>query len=475
MSAFATPLTHLHVIRLPFVAPETLFEAWFETDHSVGLISDGGPQGRWSYLGCYPDGVTTLEFEDDTDPKTLLKQAIAPFKAAPQPAHISGDAVTDLPPFTGGVIALASFEMGMRFEALKKRPFRVEGRKAWPELHILRYPAVLAFDHRTRTLLSLGRGRDDYAARNAADTMRKAFNAALKHPATGLIRNGPLVCAPLTLETADEVHEGKVASLIQQIHAGDLFQANLARGWQGTLKDDVTLGRVLRDLNRAGPAPFGAALRLKGRAIISNSPERFISLSPDGHLETRPIKGTRPRGATPAADKTLSDALLKSPKDRAENLMIVDLMRHDLSKVSEVGSVKVTALNALETYPSVHHLVSTVTGQLSPGLDAADVICATFPPGSISGAPKVQALKVIQELEAPRGPYCGSLMVIDAEGGMDSSVLIRTIALEKDDHSVWHLRVCAGGGIVADSDPHDERIETETKLKLIRSVLEGTT
>lgn len=155
--------------------------------------------------------------------------------------------------------------------------------------------------------------------------------------------------------------------------------------------------------------------------------------------------------------------------------MIVDLMRHDLSKVSEVGSVKVTALNALETYPSVHHLVSTVTAQLRPGHDAADVICATFPPGSISGAPKVQALKVIQELEAPRGPYCGSLMVIDADGGMDSSVLIRTLALEKDDGDVWHLRVCAGGGIVADSVPREERIETETKLKLIRSVLEGTT
>jgi para-aminobenzoate synthetase component 1 len=268
------------------------------------------------------------------------------------------------------------------------------------------------------------------------------------------------------------VHEDKVAALVRQIHAGDLFQANLARGWNGRLKTGATPGAVMAALHARGPAPFGGFLTLGDRAILSNSPERFISLNAAGHLETRPIKGTRPRGKTPAEDAVLAAELRASEKDRAENLMIVDLMRHDLSKVAEVGSVRVTALNALESYANVHHLVSTVTAQLMPGKTAADVLAATFPPGSISGAPKVQAMKVIHEMEAARGPYCGSLFFIDAGGAMDSNVLIRTLALEKDDKGRWHVRACAGGGIVADSDPAAERIETETKLSLIKSVLE---
>ena len=264
-----------------------------------------------------------------------------------------------------------------------------------------------------------------------------------------------------------------MAALVRQIHAGDLFQANLARGWSGRLKAGATPGQVMTALHSKGPAPFGGFLTLGDRCILSNSPERFISLGASGHLETRPIKGTRPRGKTPAEDGALAAELSASEKDRAENLMIVDLMRHDLSKVAEVGSVRVTALNALESYTNVHHLVSTVTAQLTAGKTAADVLVSTFPPGSISGAPKVQAMKVIYEMEAARGPYCGSLFFIDAGGAMDSNVLIRTLALEKDDGGIWHVRACAGGGIIADSEPAAERIETETKLSLIRSVLEG--
>jgi len=146
-------------------------------------------------------------------------------------------------------------------------------------------------------------------------------------------------------------------------------------------------------------------------------------------------------------------------------------MRHDLAKVAEVGSVAVPALNALESYPNVHHLVSTVTARLLPGRTAADVLLATLPPGSVSGAPKVQAMKVIAAMEAARGPYCGAVFTVDATGAMDSSVLIRTIALENGAGG-WNLRAAAGGGIVADSEPRAERIETETKLSLIKRVLE---
>ena len=379
----------------------------------------------------------------------------------------------ELPPFSGGLVGMASFELGLRLEAMKRRPFRIEGREPWPELVMLCYPAVLAFDHHQQTLTVIGRGATPVEAETARDALIALYDqtpVAKSGPKSG---NASFTDGPLDLETPDEVHEDKVAALVRQIHAGDLFQANLARGWSGRLKADIAPGAVMAALHRRGPAPFGGFLTLGDRAILSNSPERFIALDVTGHLETRPIKGTRPRGQTPAEDAALATELIASEKDRAENLMIVDLMRHDLSKVAEVGSVKVTALNALESYANVHHLVSTVTAQLSAGKTAADVLAATFPPGSISGAPKVQAMKVIYEMEAARGPYCGSLFFIDAGGAMDSNVLIRTLALEKDDNDRWHVRACAGGGIVADSEPMAERIETETKLSLIKSVLES--
>jgi para-aminobenzoate synthetase component 1 len=283
----------------------------------------------------------------------------------------------------------------------------------------------------------------------------------------------PFTDTPLRLETPDGVHEDKVAALVRQIHAGDLFQANLARGWTGRLRADRSPGEVAAALHAHGAAPFGAMVNLGDRALVSNSPERFIRLDANGRLETRPIKGTRPRGKTPDEDAALADDLQASTKDRAENLMIVDLMRHDLSKVARTGSVAVPALNALESYANVHHLVSTVTARLAEGKTAADVLIATLPAGSISGAPKVQAMKVIHEMEPARGPYCGALFTIDAGGAMDSSVLIRTLAFERDEARRWHVRAAAGGGIVADSDPEAERIETETKLSLIRRVLEG--
>ncbi|WP_443749170.1 anthranilate synthase component I family protein [Asticcacaulis solisilvae] len=433
---------------------------WFEHTGAAALIS-GGEHARFSYLMAEPAAETELPYTDAREAAAVLAEATAFVR--PQ------DHRDDLPPFTGGVIGLAGFELGLRLESLKRRPFRIEGRGAWPELVVRLYPAVLAFDHETGRLVAIGRGANEDDARTACERLIALYEAT---PETRPLQ-GPLADGKLRLETPDDVHEDKVAAVVRQIHAGDLFQANLARGWTGRLKAGVTPGDIAAALHARGPAPFGAMLRLGERAIVSNSPERFIRLDASGHMETGPIKGTRPRGPTPEDDARLAAELLASAKDRAENLMIVDLMRHDLSRVADIGSVAVPRLNGLETYANVHHLVSTVTAQLAQGRTAADVLTASFPPGSISGAPKVQAMKVIAEMEAARGPYCGSLFFIDAGGAMDSSVLIRTLAFERDDSRVWQFRAAAGGGIVADSDPRDERIETETKLSLIRSVLEG--
>lgn len=417
-------------------------------------MSDGGRHGRFSYWMAEPDAAATLAAHDDI--ATFLKAATA---------FVQPDDAAGLAPFSGGLIGMAGFELGLRLENLPAAPFRIEGGAAWPDLIVHRYPGALAFDHHDHSLTVVGRG----ATPDTAQTVRDRLIALWQATGVETSPTGTLLDGPLRLETPDPVHEDKVAALVSQIHAGDLFQANLARGWSGRLKTGVTPAMVMAALQAAGAAPFGAYVDLGGgRIIASNSPERFIRLDRDGTLQTRPIKGTRPRGATPQADAALADALRHSLKDRAENLMIVDLMRHDLAKVAEVGSVAVPVLNALESYPNVHHLVSTVTAKLAAGRTAADVLLATLPAGSISGAPKVQAMKVIAAMEAARGPYCGALFAIDATGAMDSSVLIRTIAFEGG-----NLRAAAGGGIVADSDPRDERIETETKLSLIKRVLEG--
>ena len=467
MLPFSAHIPFIHTCELGFAGHDLRLAGWLSHAGAAALVSGGDRHiqqrlARYSYWLAEPTAEAVLDYDDPRDVTAFLRE-VAAFVAPEKKRN-------DLPPFTGGLIGMASFELGLRLEGMKRRPFRIEGRKTWPEVLARLYPAVLVFDHVRGMLTAIGRGIDPDAARTACEHIAALYEATTATP----IATGPFVDAPLRLETPDQVHEDKVAALVQQIHAGDLFQANLARGWTGILRAGAAPADVMAALHNYGPAPFGVALMMGDRAIVSNSPERFIALDADGRLETRPIKGTRPRGNTPEADAALAAELSASAKDRAENLMIVDLMRHDLSRVAVVGSVTVPALNALESYANVHHLVSTVTAQLSPGRTATDVLGATLPPGSVSGAPKVQAMKVISEMEAARGPYCGALFYIDAGGAMDSNVLIRTIAFERDETDRWHLRAAAGGGIVADSDPEAERIETETKLSLIRKVLEGS-
>ena len=456
MLPFSRSLARIAARDLPYEAVGGRLRAWMMQARSAGLVSDGGRFGRYSYLMAEPDAVAVLPYDATGDVADMLHKVTA---------FIGDDAGPA--PFSGGLIGMASFELGLRLESMKRRPFRMEGGDAWPELVLMRFPAVLAFDHVGQRLIAIGRGETIAEAEAATDRIAALWRDT---PVAGP-PDGALCDAPLRLETPDGVHEDKVAALVRQIHAGDLFQANLARGWAGRLHEGVTPGDVMAGLHAAGAAPFGGFLRLDHRAIASNSPERFIRLT-GGVMETRPIKGTRPRGRDATEDAVLAVELLDSAKDRAENLMIVDLMRHDLSKVAVTGSVTVPELNALESYPNVHHLVSSVTATLARDKTAADVLAATFPPGSISGAPKVQAMKVISEMEAARGPYCGALFYIDATGNMDSSVLIRTVVMEAQ-AGRWNLRACAGGGIVADSNPVAERIETETKLSLIRRVLEN--
>jgi para-aminobenzoate synthetase component 1 len=361
----------------------------------------------------------------------------------------------DGPPFQGGVVGLAAYELGDRIE-----PLGLGRMPGWPDLAAARYETLLAFDHHRREVLAIGPNLDQ----------AQAALAWLDEPP----RRAPSAAFAASLRVPDPAcHERHVAEVVERIAAGEIFQANLARAWTGRLARYAQPFDLFARLTRQSPAPFAAYLRLPGLALVSNSPERFLKVTPQaGALiaETRPIKGTVPRGRDAAEDARLAAALAASQKDRAENLMIVDLMRNDLSRVCRPGTVRAPELFAIERFANVSHLVSTVTGALTPDRTALDLLAAAFPPGSITGAPKVQAMKVIAELEPPRGPFFGAMVWAGFDGALDSSVLIRTVAFAQEAGG-WRFEARAGGGVVADSDPAAERAETDDKIAAILAAL----
>lgn len=421
--------------------PVEVASAFADEIHAAVLLS--GADG-WSYVLRRPDQIVD-EVPDDL--VSLLGEG------APHP---------DGPPFQGGILGLASYELSAHLE-----PTAPQARSDWPDLILLRYPALLAFHAGSRSGIAVGRGPDERAAAARADAALSWLDAPRPPRRRGVLAAG------LDMITPDAAHAGAVAETVSRIAAGDLFQANLARPWRGRLAAGATPFDLFRRLAVESPAGYAAWLRLPGRALVSNSPERFLSVrrAPDGlWAESHPIKGTRPRGADPAADTALAAELLASAKDQAENLMIVDLMRNDLSRVCVPGTVSVPERAALHSYANVHHLVSRVRGRLRSGATAWDAFLAAFPPGSVTGAPKLAAMSVIARHEPPRGPYCGSLFWAGGDGALEASVLIRTVALNEN-AAGWAFEARAGGGIVADSDPAAEVAETTAKIGAILKAL----
>jgi para-aminobenzoate synthetase component 1 len=277
------------------------------------------------------------------------------------------------------------------------------------------------------------------------------------------VASEPVRLGPLEAVHPAEVFLDGVRRIIDYLQAGDAYQVNLSRRLRATATagDPTALAAALR---AAAPAPHAAFIAGVGEGavtIIGNSPERFLALAPDGAVETRPIKGTRPRGADPAADRAAAAELLAAAKDRAEHVMIVDLERNDLGRVCLPGSVEVASLARVVSLPTVHHLVSTVRGRLRPEIGLPGLLAATFPGGSVTGAPKRRAMQIIDELEpAPRGAYTGATGWLGAAGDLDLAVAIRTAVLR-----AGTLEVSVGGGIVADSTPDGELAETEVKAR----------
>jgi para-aminobenzoate synthetase component 1 len=423
-----------------------------DTPGTIALMSSGeGDQARWSYLARDPQAVLNVAPSDRQDPFGALSNLIGDFASS----------APDGPPFQGGVMGLCAYELGDRTERLG-----LNRHGDWPDLSCGLYPAVLAFDHRLKRVLAVGRGHDDAEAE--AEVMR-----ALSWLSSPEYAPTPHAIGDDFEPDAPDLYETAVAEVVERIERGEIFQANIARTWRGRLVQGACPFDLFARLAYASPAPFAAYCRLNDKAVVSNSPERFVSVRPDAeglHVEARPIKGTAPRGGFPEEDAHRAEMLSASVKDRAENLMIVDLMRNDIARVCAAGSVEAAALFDIESFANVHHLVSTVKGRLEPGRTAVDLLRAALPAGSITGAPKVQAMKVISQLEAPRGPFFGVMFWAGVDGGFDSSVLIRTAALTRDSNG-WAVEARAGAGIVADSNPAAERRETEDKISALAQAL----
>jgi aminodeoxychorismate synthase component I len=371
-------------------------------------------------------------------------------------------------PFAGGLVGWLGYELALHCDA---PPLHARDDLGLPDalwLGVDRFVATSRASGRA-FLCALGMGDDEASARARAEAGISALARALEdapHDAGAPARGR--APAPQRAEPALDAaaYAKAVDAILEEIAAGRVYQACLTqRALRPFAGDAFSLYRALREEN---PAPFAACLELDDVALVGASPERFLRVERGGAVESRPIKGTRPRGTTPEEDARLRAELLASPKERAENVMIVDLVRNDLGRVCETGSIHVPELFAVEAYASVFQLVSTVRGHLARGRDALDAARACFPPGSMTGAPKRAAMRLLDRLEGVRrGIYSGALGYFDVYGGADLSVVIRSAILARG--SAW---LHAGGGIVADSLPHAEHREAEEKLAPLLRALE---
>ncbi len=369
---------------------------------------------------------------------------------------------TDPPlPFCGGLLGYLGYEAGSALEGIAV-PCQDPVEVAAPVAQVQGYRWCVVQDHLLRRALLVS--QSGLPASEKAGLLR-ALQAAPTQPPPAL---APGFALQRRFEpTRNRQWYRQAFERIQDyIHAGDCYQVNLAQRFTAACEGDPWL--AYQTLRRVAAAPFSAFISLDQQdALLCLSPERFLSLQ--GHqVETRPIKGTRPRNPDAAEDLRSAQSLKNSTKDRAENLMIVDLLRNDLGRNCLPGSIRVDALFALESYPTVHHLVSTIRGELAPGRHALDLLRDSFPGGSITGAPKHRAMQIIAELEAcPREAYCGSVFYLSADGRMDSNIAIRSLLCQDGELRCW-----GGGGIVADSQADAEYQETLDKVGRLLAALE---
>lgn len=421
------------------------------------LLDSGRPvaNGRFDIMSCDP--LATLEVTGVGTPFVTSDQLTPPPNLANDAFALQQWLLAQLDtpqehselPFLGGLIGYWGYDLGLEAQAIASLQANAV---SLPQARLGLYDWCITLDHETQQAWLV-----------ASPTRREQVMAWLSEV--------PLPTAPFALASAFQgelshaqyVH--RFNAVQRYIRAGDCYQINLAQRFFADYAGDEW--QAYLRLRQATPTPFSGFMAWEDKAVLSLSPERFIRCR-DSEVETRPIKGTRPRGATPEEDHALAEQLMSSRKDRAENVMIVDLLRNDLGRVCQPGSIRVPQLCHLESYPNVHHLVSVVQGTLASDYTPLALLKAAFPGGSITGAPKIRAMQIIDELEpCQRSVYCGSLGYVDVRGSMDTSIAIRTMVAEAGRLHVW-----GGGGLVADSQADEEYAETLDKIRHLIGALE---
>jgi anthranilate synthase component 1 len=426
-------------------------------------VAGGERLARYSFLGRDP--VSTLEARPAglTEDGPEGRRAVEGTLLAAVRARVGRSAaeVADLPRFTGGAVGYLTYDAVRLFEKIPDR----HPPRAQPIASFSFYRSLVAFDHARQRLVLIAdvdAGRRS-AFSSAQDTLDALQQDLARPPAVSSPRRPAAPVDEASLGDGDGFLAA-VERAKRHIGAGDVFQVVLSR--QHTMACGVDPFDVYRALRMVNPSPYMYFLKDGASAIAGASPEMLARVE-NGRVETRPLAGTRPRSPDPETDLRLEDALRTDAKERAEHLMLVDLGRNDLGRVCRFGSVTVPELMAVERYSHVMHLVSSVTGTLAPGKDALDALVATFPAGTLSGAPKIRAMELIDALEpAPRGLYGGALGYLDLRGNLDFCIAIRTLVMERG-----RVTLQAGAGIVADSDPRAELLETEAKAGAMREAI----
>jgi len=456
-----------------YMAPDAAwcFDAFAAEPFSFFLDSGMDPArlGRYSFMGSDP----FLVLRSRGDAITLIRDGVEETKKG-NPFDVLGELLEAYTldgsragiPFIGGAVGYFSYDLCHFIESL---PTTAIDDLQLPECYLAFYDAAVVFDHLENRTYLVSTGfpelEESKRQRRAGERLKELRSRVRLCPPPSTVEQA-LSEKGLVLK-ANFSHEGyleAVETAREYICAGDIFQVNLSQ----RLDVDLTIPpyQLYKRLRAINPAPFANYFNFDGVSIVGASPERFLKVQGD-RVETRPIKGTKPRGKTPEEDRALAESLLASAKDRAENIMIVDLERNDIGRVCRYGTVKVTELAILETYPTVFHLTSTVVGQLSEGKSRIDLLKATFPGGSITGAPKVRAMEIIDDLEPTRrSVYTGSLGYLSFGGDMDLDIVIRTIIV-KDNRAYFQV----GGAIVYDSRPEAEYIETLDKGRALIQAL----
>jgi anthranilate synthase component I len=437
--------------------------------HFLESAATGTPQARYNILFAFPG--ETLRLEADGRIKGPLSEGedndfLDAFDRWWCSQELStSDKGENLPPFTGGWFVYLGYELAGQIEPSLNLPVAPGD---MPVAFATRFPAAIIFDHEAGEIILMTESESESLLDDMeADLRRACKGAATLAPVS--VEDSCLVGE--LIEDTPERHLDGARQCIDYVFAGDVFQVNLSRLWKGTLRPDISHGELYDRLRRRNPAPFAGMATLDGMAIISSSPERLIEVR-GSLIQTRPIAGTRPRGASGITDVALSSELIGHPKERAEHIMLVDLERNDISRVCIPGSVHVNEMMVVESYAHVHHIVSNVRGELASAITPGEVVRAVFPGGTITGCPKVRCMEILAELEAEgRGPYTGAMGYVNRDGSLDLNILIRTMLRQGNE-----VRFRAGGGIVADSDPQKELEETRAKARgLIRALTQGGT